>query len=315
MTESDAVRRVLVTGASGFIGRHTLEPLMQRGYEVIATHGAARPYPLEGVTWLQSDLLAPGAAAALAREVRASHLLHMAWYVEPGKMIASTENIRWISASLELIRAFHEAGGKRCAVSGSCYEYDWRHGYLSSELTPRIPDTLYGCAKNGLFEAFRGYCAATGLSGAWGRIFFLYGPWENPRRLVSSVILSLLSGREALSSHGQQIRDYMHVQDAADGLVALLDSDAVGDYDIATGTATSLRSIVEKLGELTGRTDLLRIGALPARANDLPLVVGNPAKFQRSVHWQPRFNLSSGLADTVEWWRRNLNSAKSDKGS
>jgi nucleoside-diphosphate-sugar epimerase len=280
-----------------------LQPLIARGYEVIATHSDRNPLPLQGVTWIKTDLLDQTAINSVVEQARATQLLHMAWYVEPGKMIASPDNLKWVVSSLELIRRFREAGGERCVVSGSCYEYDWRYGYLSADLTPRTPDTFYGCAKNGLYEAFRGYCAASGLAGAWGRIFFLYGPWENPRRLVSSVILSLLQDKEALSSHGEQIRDYMHVQDVADGLVTLLDSQAIGAYDIASGKATTLRSIVECIGKLTERSHLLRIGALPARANDLPLVVGNPDKFRRDLNWQPKFDIEIGLAATIQWWR------------
>lgn len=304
MAAADAARRrVLVTGATGFIGYHCLAPLVERGFEVIATHCSREPPALPGVTWLAADLLEAGAAARVVAAAQATHLLHLAWYVEPGRMIASPDNLRWVSASLDLMRAFREQGGERCVVSGSCYEYDWRYGYLSAALTPRTPDTFYGCAKNGLYETFRGYCAATGLAGAWGRVYFLYGPRENPRRLVSSVILALLAGREAPSSHGEQVRDYMHVQDVADALVALLDSPATGAWDIASGRAVTIRHIVERIGVLTGRAGLLRIGALPARANDLPLVVGDPTALQQQLGWRPQFDLDRGLAHTIDWWR------------
>ncbi len=302
-TIQGASRHVLVTGASGFIGRHCLQPLVARGYEVTAVHARGEPPEVDGVRWRRADLLDTGTIAGLVAQTNASHLLHLAWYVEPGKMIAAPENLQWVAASLELIRIFREHGGQRFVVAGSCYEYDWRHGYLSEELTPRVPDTFYGCAKNGLHEVFRAYCTASGLSGAWGRAFFMYGPHENPRRLVSSVVLALLNCKEAPSSHGQQIRDYMHVQDVADGLVTLLDSSAGGAYNIASGAAVTLRTIIERIGALTGRTDLLRIGALPARANDLPLVVGDPGKLQRDLGWSPRFDLDSGLAATIDWWR------------
>jgi len=301
---STTSRRVLLTGASGFIGSHCIAPLRRRGYEVVATYNARTPpAPVDGVEWLQADLLADGGAARAVAAARASHLLHMAWYVEPGKMIASPANLAWVRASLDLVLRFHEAGGRRCAVGGSCYEYDWRYGYCSEALTPCRPDTLYGAAKHGLAEALRGYALAGGLSLPWGRMFFLYGPNENPRRLVPSVILSLLRGEPALSSHGQQVRDYMHVQDVADGMVALLDSDCQGAYNIASGKATTIVSIVQALGELSGRSDLLRIGAIPARANDLPLVVGDTTAAQRDFGWQASIDLRAGLAATLQWWR------------
>lgn len=301
-----SARRVLLTGATGFIGSHCIEPLRRRGYEVVATYNTRQPQPLDGVRWVQANLLEAGAAERLLAEAQASHLLHLAWYVEPGKMIASPDNLDWSRASIDLFRRFHVAGGERCVIGGSCYEYDWRYGYCSEALTPRQPDTLYGAAKQGLAETLLGYGAAAGLSAAWGRMFFLYGPNENPRRLVPSVILSLLKGEPALSSHGRQVRDYMHVQDVADGMVALLDSSARGAYNIASGQATTIVSIVQALGELTGRGDLLRIGAIPARANDAPLVVGDTAAAKRDFGWEAAIPLREGLASTLDWWRAEL---------
>jgi nucleoside-diphosphate-sugar epimerase len=298
--------RVLLTGANGFIGSHCIAPLLERGYEVVATCHGRQPRPLDGVRWLQADLLDDASIARTVEQAAASHLLHLAWIVEPGKMISDAANLSWLKASVELLQRFHRAGGRRVVIGGSCYEYDWRYGYCSENLTPSRPDTLYGAAKHGLAQAFLGYCAAAGLSGAWGRMFFLYGPNENPRRLVPSVILSLLKGQPALSSHGLQIRDYMHVQDVADGLAALLDAPATGLYNIASGQATTIRSIVEALGDISGRADLLRIGAIAARANDAPMVVGDPTAARRDFGWEARIPLREGLRTTVDWWRGEL---------
>lgn len=303
---SAGFRRVLLTGATGFIGYHCIEPLRRRGFEITATYNKSAPKKIDGVRWLQADLLEPGAPESLVQEAMASHLLHMAWYVEPGKLITHPENLAWCCASIELLRRFHARGGTRCVIGGSCYEYDWRYGYCNEQLTPRQPDTLYGAAKLGLAEILLGYCASAGLSGGWGRMFFLYGPRENPRRLVPAIIQALLKGEAALSSHGQQIRDYAHVQDVADGMVALLDSEAQGAYNIATGRAATIVSIVETLGELTGRADLLRIGAIPARANDMPMVVADVGAAKRDFGWRAAISLRDGLDDTVRWWQAEL---------
>ena len=308
-TPSAGTRRVLLTGATGVIGSHCIDPLRRRGFEIVATYNTRPPLPIEGVRWVQADLLDADTPRRLVAEAAASHLLHLAWYVEPGKMIASPDNLSWSRASIDLLRLFRESGGERCVIGGSCYEYDWRYGYCNEQLTPRQPDTLYGAAKHGLAETLLGYCAATGLAGAWGRMFFLYGPNENPRRLVPSVILSLLKGEAALSSHGQQVRDYMHVRDVGEGLVALLDSQARGAYNICSGRATTIASIVVALGELTGRSDLLRIGAIAARANDAPLVVGDPAAARCDFGWEASISLRDGLRTTVDWWRSELGKA------
>jgi nucleoside-diphosphate-sugar epimerase len=142
------------------------------------------------------------------------------------------------------------------------------------------------------------------LSLVWPRVFFLYGPHEHPKRLVSSVILSLLKNEPALCSHGRQVRDYIHVQDVADGLAAVLDTDATGPVNVCSGEANTLREIVLTVGRLLERPELVRLGALPARANDLPLVVGS-AERAKALGFKPRFDLEQGLAHTIEWWRKN----------
>jgi nucleoside-diphosphate-sugar epimerase len=295
-------KRVLVTGATGFIGRHCIQPLRDRGYEVHAVSSQGRA-DIEGVEWRKADLMAPGAARSVLAEVRPTHLLHLAWYVVPGKLIASPENFRWVEASMELVRSFAEAGGKRVAVCGSGYEYDWSYGFCHELRTPTRPDTAYGACKQALNLLLGAYAAQAGLSAAWGRVFFLYGPHEHPDRLVSSVIRALLEGRPAPCSHGRQVRDYMHVQDVADGLVALLDSAVTGPVNVSSGQAVTIREIVQTIGAILERPELIQLGAIPARANDAPLVAGDNARMVAETGWSPKLDLEAGLRQTIEWWR------------
>ncbi len=142
-----------------------------------------------------------------------------------------------------------------------------------------------------------------GVSSAWGRAFFLYGPEEQQDRLVASVIRSVLRGEPARCSHGRQIRDYMHVQDVANGFVALLDSDVRGVVNICSGQAATLREIVTGIGSVLERPELIHLGAIPARANDAPLVVGDNTRLRQEVGWNQEFDLDSGLRHTIDWWR------------
>lgn len=317
---TSAPKKVLVTGASGFIGHHTLAPLLERGFEVHAVT-SREPGPaaaarsgagsaqgtspaLDRVEWHRADLLAPGGSRALLARVKPTHLLHLAWYVVPGKLIAARENFDWVAASLELLRGFAEQGGQRVTTCGSGYEYDWRHGYCVERLTPTVPDTVYGACKQALATLTESFANQAGISSAWGRVFFLYGPREHPDRLVSSVIRSLLRGEPARCSHGRQIRDYMHVEDVANGLVALLDSDVRGAINVSSGQATTLREIVLTVGRLCGRPELIQLGAIPARANDTALVVGENARILAETGWAPRYDLEAGLRQTIEWWQR-----------
>jgi len=296
-------KKVLLTGATGFIGYHCLEPLKARGYEVHAVSSKPMKAGASGVHWHQANLLEPGAAKALLAAVKPTHLLHLAWFVVPGKLITAPENFAWVRASMELVQEFAAQGGKRLTVCGSGYEYDWNYGYCSEKLTPAVPNTVYGSCKQALNLLVQSFASQNALGAAWGRVFFLYGPNEHPQRLVSSVILSLLKGEPAKCSHGRQIRDYMHVQDVADGLVGLLDSEVTGAVNVSSGQATTLREIVLTIGRILDLPELIQLGAIPARANDTPLVVGENLRLLNEVGWKQQFDLEAGLRQTIEWWR------------
>src|SRR5205823_14815349 len=104
----------------------------------------------------------------------------------------------------------------------------------------------------------------TGVSTAWGRLFFLYGPHEHPQRLVASVIRSLLSGVHARCSHGRQIRDFLYIRDAAEAFVALLHSKVAGSVNIASGQALALKELITAVADKVGRRDLVQLDAIPA---------------------------------------------------
>src|SRR6185312_12912218 len=164
---------------------------------------AARGYEVHGVASRDADLLDPEAVTRLVRDVRPTHLLHLAWYAVPGAFWESPENARWLEASTRLLEAFAVSGGTRAVVAGTCAEYDWSgDGALSEASTPLSPRTAYGEAKN----ALRAAAERLSVSLGWGRVFFLYGPHEDPRRLVASVARSLVAGEPARTTHGRQVR-------------------------------------------------------------------------------------------------------------
>jgi nucleoside-diphosphate-sugar epimerase len=300
---NDKTKRILVTGAGGFIGRHCLPVLISNGFEVHAADVIVPEEKLYGLHWHQVDLLDAKQTDELLATIHPTHLLHFAWYAKPVEYWNSLENIRWIELSLHLLRVFHMNGGKRVVMAGTCAEYDWRYGYCSEHVTPLVPSTLYGTCKNALQHLLIDFSRGTGLSSAWGRIFFLYGPNEHPSRLVASVITSLLRGETARCTHGNQMRDFMHVEDVASAFVALLDSEVEGVVNIASGQPVSLREVVYEVAEYLGVRDRVEFGAIAAPQQDPPLLVGDCRRLNEEVCWHPHFDLTTGIAQTIQYWQ------------
>jgi len=252
------MKKVLVTGAAGFIGRHCVPFLTDRGYEV---HGvlAPREDPLDlPAQWHRADLLDELQTAELTATVEPSHLLHFAWYNTPGLYWDAPENLSWLKAGVGLLQSFHIHGGRRAVMAGTCAEYDWRYGLCTEDLTPTVQTTLYAASKGALRSILYAFSRKTGLSSAWGRIFFLFGPFEHPSRLVSSVIRSLLKGEVALCTHGRQQRDFLHVEDVARAFAALLDSEVNGSVNIASGEPVAVRDVVMHIARNLDRDNLVR---------------------------------------------------------
>jgi nucleoside-diphosphate-sugar epimerase len=120
---------------------------------------------------------------------------------------------------------------------------------------------------------------------------------------VASVARSLATGQPARTSHGRQIRDYLFADDIANALVTLLESDVRGPINIGSGEAVTLRQIVERLGAIAGRADLLEIGAIPPAPTDAPLVVADVTRLHGELGWRPKTSLDDGLQATLDWWR------------
>lgn len=298
-------RTVLVTGASGFLGRHAVRALLDLGFTV---HGVSRRAPeAPPCPWHATDLFDPSAVARLLEGVRPAHLLHLAWETTHGAYWTSAENLRWVESTLTLVRAFREVGGLRAVVAGTCAEYAWgepapKSRPLDERAAPRQGQGLYGVAKNATAEILAAYAATSGLSFAWGRLFFPYGPGDRRPTLVPTVVTALRAGWPAFCTHGRQQRDFIHVRDAAAALATLLVSHVEGPVNIATGVGTSIAEVANALGVLLGRADLVRLGALQAPSAEPAHLVADIRRLREEVGFTTFTPLDAGLKETVAWW-------------
>jgi nucleoside-diphosphate-sugar epimerase len=315
VTGTQGGKRVLLTGASGFIGSHAIGSLRRRGFEVHAVGSRHIPNAdaADAAEWHRVDLLDPKASRAMVERLRPSHLLHLAWYAEHGLFWSSTENVRWVEASLGLLRAFNEAGGERAVMAGTCAEYDWTAaGRYIEGVTPLAPATLYGTCKHALHQVAEAWCAQVASQFAWGRIFLLYGPREHPARLVASVARAVLAGAPAPCSHGRQLRDFLHSADVADAFAALLDSQVCGAVNIGSGEAVGVAELVERVASSAGHPELVRLGELPPREGEPAELVADVGRLRKEVGWSPRMTLEQGIEQTVAWWREQLRASPAE---
>ena len=304
-------RRVLVTGASGFIGRRALAPLLASGFEVHAA-GRAASAPAgtpAGVTWHGADLLDAPQRRALVQQARASHLLHLAWYAEPGAFWAARENAPWVAATIGLVDEFAAAGGARAVLAGTCAEYDWSAPQPLREDSALGPHTFYGTCKDATRRVAEGLGERAGVDVAWGRVFFLYGPGEDERRLVASVARALAAGERAATSDGAQVRDFLHVDDVAGAFSALAAGDVCGAVNVGSGDGVTVRRVIELIAQAAARPDLLDVGALAPRPDDPAALVADVARLRDEAGFVAQITLEQGIAETVAWWRERLGGA------
>lgn len=301
--------RVLVTGASGFIGSHLTRLLVGNGTEV---HLLVRPgSDLSRVEDVRSspslhvhgcDLADSAELALQVDAIRPELCIHLAWSPTPGRELNAPENRDSLVASVSLLHLLAQAGCRRVLMAGTCVEYDTDQGYLS-EGSPTRPRTLYAASKLALLTYAERYAALAGMDFTWLRFFYLHGPFEDSRRLVPSVTLRLLAGEPALVTPGEQIKDYLHVEDVAAAVWAVAQSRLNGIVNIGSGRPVSVREVVTKIAECVDRVGLLRLGALAYAEHDPMFVCANNGRLVQNTGWRPRYDLDQGLRQTVAWWR------------
>lgn len=281
MTPDSRSRLILLTGATGFVGRQVLRELAARncrvrvvvrdGKQAQVAHSAA----IEKVI-ATPDLWSESAAwwAGACRGV--DTVIHVAWYAEPGQYLHSSKNRDCLEGTLRLSQAAIEAKIRRFVGIGTCFEYDISVGTLRID-TPLRPSTPYAVAKVAAFQALARALPQAGVEFAWCRLFYLYGEGEDARRLVPYLRARLKAGEPADLTSGEHIRDYMDVRDAGRMIAETALGSVQGPINICSGIPITIRQLAEQIADEYGRRDLLRFGARPDNPADPPCIVGGGA--------------------------------------
>jgi nucleoside-diphosphate-sugar epimerase len=281
--------KVLVTGATGFIGSHVARALLQGGHEV---HAVVRPASDRRRIADIERALTVHIGEMDHVPVDPDVLIHLAWYAVPGRYLAAPENRECLAASLRLLRR----AACRVVCAGTCFEFDTSLGRLSED-SPTKPTSLYAESKDALRREL-----VERHDAVWVRFFYQYGPWEDERRLVPSIMRALQRGEPAELSPGEQRRDFLHVEDVAAAVVAIATSGLTGPVNVGSGEAPSVKEIALTIASLAGRPELLRFGVIPHAPGEPMLILADNARL-RSTGWARRYSLEQGLRQTLDWWR------------
>jgi nucleoside-diphosphate-sugar epimerase len=269
---------VLLTGATGFVGRQVLRVLAQRGFRVRAVVRDGKQNQLSDIKNVETVVTTPDLFAEDVnwwKEVCTGidTVIHVAWYAEPGKYLQSTKNLDCLIGTLNLAKGAAQAKVRRFIGIGTCSEYNFADGILSIG-TPLLPLTPYAGAKAAAFMALLHCLPLEAVEFAWCRLFYLYGEGEDTRRLVPYLRARLKAGETSDLTNGNQIRDFLDVCEAGQMIVETALSEVQGPVNICSGVPVSVRQLAEQIADEYGRRDLLKFGVRPDNLFDPPCVVG-----------------------------------------
>jgi len=273
-------KTILITGGTGFVGKQVVRVLSEYGLSLrlVVRKGNGNLFPVftSNCEFIETDDLFSESVEWWADQCAGvDSVVHLAWYVEPGKYLQSELNIDCLQGSLKLARGAIQAGVRRFVGVGSCFEYQLSAGVLSVD-TSLKPSTPYADAKAALSLSLSHWLPMHSVEFAWCRLFYLYGEGEDSRRLVPYLRSKLEKGELAELTSGKQIRDFLDVADAGKMIADVALSDQTGPVNVCSGTPITVRQLAEQIADEYRRRDLLIFGARPDNLVDPPCVVGVP---------------------------------------
>ncbi|EZP70041.1 NAD-dependent epimerase/dehydratase [Sphingomonas paucimobilis] len=300
--------RILVTGAGGFVGAAVADFAARQEHQVTAlvrNPSSPRVRALTGRCAIAvADLTDKAAVSAALEEARPDVIIHSAWEGVGGPTRAGDIQFDNIRTTVALLDAAIAAGASRFIGIGSQAEYG-RHDRRIDESATTEPFLLYGAAKLSACHLTRQRAADAGIGFAWLRLFSPYGPGDNPDWLIPSVAAQILEGHAPRTTPGTQKWDYLHIIDCARGiLAAALTDSAQGIFNLSSGRARTVRSIVERIRDLACPGLPLTFGDIPFGPNQIMHLEGDCSRLTAATGWTPRIAIEDGLVTVVDALRQ-----------
>lgn len=304
--------RIVLTGASGFIGSAILRRAVEKGWPtpVILLRAGSDPSRIQDLLTrceiCRLDEGTPGAELARLKALDPSVWIHAGWQGVFGEERRGdsqvTTNLTSLVNALQTAKA---AGCTHWIGLGSQAEYGNHNGRISED-TPTVPDTVYGMAKLAASWAAKAFAEANGMCYSWLRIFSTYGPGDDPRWLIPYVIRSLSSGESPKLTACDQIWDYLYVEDAAEAVLSVAATRARGTFNVASGTGVLLKDVVTRVAEAVSPAARVSFGAIAKSPGKAFHLEGDITRITGATGWKPSVPLETGLARTVDYFRDAL---------
>jgi len=304
-------QRVLITGSTGFIGARIAERVHEQGHSVALLIRTARTDDRAAAIYadcqiIKGDLQQPSTYADAIRDFRPDALIHAAWTGVAGADRNDPHQIDNIGASAALLETAIKAGIKSFIGLGSQAEYGPKSAKLD-ETTSTDPTTLYGFSKLAALQVTQSMCRLQDIRHAWLRVFSTFGPRDNPTWMIPSLIAKLEAGEVAELTGCEQIWDFLHIDDAANAALAVLESStAAGIFNLGSGKGRPLLETVTLLRDLVRPDGELGIGKVPYRPDQVMHLEADITRLNEATGWQPTVDLKDGLQQVVEWHKKQL---------
>lgn len=238
-------KKVILTGATGLIGKEASAFLKQEGFEVFELSSK------------NCNLFNKNEIEKVFNEFKPQYLLNFAWCAT-GDYLTSDLNYKFVDAGMNMLESFKQNGGKHAVFAGTCFEYDFKDRPLKED-DDLNPQTIYAKCKVELSKKAAEFCKRNEITFGWGRIFYVYGKNENEKRLTPYIINNLKNNKTVEIKCGHLIKDYIYTKDIARAFVKLLTSKVEGPVNICTGQGISLEDYGQAIAKKLNKTEYLKV--------------------------------------------------------
>ncbi len=299
--------RIFVTGSTGFVGKHVVKLLAEKGHELklLVRNESRLPdvFPNEkSTTVIIGDLSNTESYKTALEDFKPEAVLHLAWEGLPD--YSSQKCLQNLEYGTNLFNATAEVGCDRIIAAGSCWEYSRATGPMNEE-SPLESTNDFPVAKNSLRFTGEAISKKYNIKFYWPRIFYVYGPGQRDTSLIPYIIRSFIDGTGPDVRNPNNKNDFVYVKDAAEAIVGIIEKKPADTaYNIGSGHAVSVQKIISITSEIMKcQIDIDDVSA-PLENMNSDNFWADISKIQKGIGWFPKYSLADGIRETVEYYTK-----------